>query len=193
MKKNFIIFISAICIFVVALIFFVYTNFSNQNKVEEDLIKEGNDILNNEDPYVESQTKDIDNVSYTDFTIYDENNSEIKLSEFKDKPTMLLFFNPDNEDSMTVLKKVEDIYKNFEDGVEFLMINTSQNIDKDLSKEYTLKIYYDFYKEASRNYNITELPSMIFINKDNEVFNAKSGVISADALDANLTILMENY
>ena len=84
------------------------------------------------------------------------------------------------------------MYKNYEDKIQFLMINTAEDVDEKLASEYTIEIYYDFYKEAARTYNITETPSMIYINKENEVFNAKSGFTTTDALEANLDILSEN-
>lgn len=192
MKKNIIILSVVIVIFVVSLIFFVFAINLNPKNIEDS--DQNNTVMFEEDePYSESQTEDIDNVIYKDFTIYRDDNSELKLSEFKNTPIMLLFFNSENEDSIKVLQKVESVYKNFQNNMKFLMINTSQEVDENLKNEYSIEIYYDFYKEAVRNYNITELPSMIFITKDNNVFNAKSGLISTDALDANLNILIENY
>ncbi len=192
MKKNIIILSVVIVIFVVSLIFFVFAINLNPKNIEDS--DQNNTVMFEEDePYSESQTEDIDNVIYKDFTIYRDDNSELKLSEFQNTPIMLLFFNSENEDSIKVLQKVESVYKNFQNNMKFLMINTSQEVDENLKNEYSIEIYYDFYKEAVRNYNITELPSMIFITKDNNVFNAKSGLISTDALDANLNILIENY
>ena len=48
------------------------------------------------------------------------------------------------------------------------------------------------YKEAIRKYDIKEYPSIIYINSDNDVFNAKSGFTTTDALEANLDILSNN-
>ena len=183
MKKNIIIIVVSLIIFVLALGFFLYTR-NGMNVPEEEL---ENTVIEEE-----SKTKDIENVMYNDFTLYKSDNSEIKLSDYKDKAVMLLFFNKDTEDSIEVLKKVESMYKNYEDKIQFLMINTAEEVDEKLASEYTIEIYYDFYKGAARTYNITETPSMIYINKENEVFNAKSGFTTTDALEANLDILSEN-
>ena len=72
------------------------------------------------------------------------------------------------------------------------MINTSRDVDEELQNEYSLEIYYDFYEETARNYNVKEVPSFIYINENNEVFNAKSGFTTSDALEANLDILSNN-
>ena len=93
---------------------------------------------------------------------------------------------------MEVLDKVELMYSDYEDKIEFFMINTAEKVGTSLDDKYTIEIYYDTYNEAAQNYNITEVPSMIYINNQNEVFNAKTGFTTTDALEANLDILSEN-
>lgn len=180
-KKNIIILIIAIVIFIIALVFCIYTFKNNISKNEKEEILEE-----------VSKTKDIEDSEYKEITIYREDGSEVKLSDFKDKPVMLLFWNRDNEDSMTVLKKVNELYERYNSKITFLMINTSQDVDEKIKDEVSIDIYYDFYKEAVRNYNIIELPSMIYITEDNQVFNAKAGLTTTDALEANLDILSNN-
>ncbi len=188
MKKNIIFLIIVIIVFLASLAFFIYAmQYSNNNNNNE---TESN-VEVQEDIYQESQTKDLE-AKYTDITFYKEDNTEVKLSDFKDKPVMILFFN-NEEASMNVLQKVENVYKDFKEKIQFIMINTSQEVDTSLKENYSMEIYYDFYKEAVRNYNITEMPAMIYISKENQVVNAKTGETTADALDANLNILIENY
>ena len=179
-KKNIIFLIISIILLIIAIFFCLDVFVFNRPKEE---------IIGAEEI---SKTQDIDNVSYTDVTFYRADNSEVKLSEFKDQAVVLLFFNKDIQDSIEDLKKVESIYKNYEDKIKFIMINTAQDVDEELQKEYSLEIYYDFYKETARTYNVTEVPSIIYISKNNEVFNAKSGFTTSDALEANLDILSEN-
>lgn len=185
-KKNIIILTSAIIIFIIAIIFFIWTFKNTQNKSKV------NDINTIQTEEV-SKTKDLEDVSYLDFTFYKEDRSEVKLSEFKDSAVMILFWNSDNEDSVEVLKKVNSMYEEYSNAIKFLMINTSDKIDENLKNEVSLEIYYDLYKEGALKYNVTELPSMIYISKDNKVFNAKSGFTTTDALEANLDILSENF
>ena len=73
------------------------------------------------------------------------------------------------------------------------MINTSDKTPKNLEDELTIDIYYDNLKEGTSKFYITEIPSMIYIQKNNEVLHAKSGLTSTDALEANLDILSENF
>lgn len=140
----------------------------------------------------ESKTKDIKDVEYGEIVIYKEDGTEVKLSDSKGKPVMLLFWNEENEDSVAVLEKVESLYKNYNDVINFYMISTSQNVSKKIKEKLSIDIYYDVDGLAQEKYNVEELPSMIYINRKNEVFNAKSGFTSTDALEANLEILYDN-
>lgn len=181
-KKNIILLIIAGIFFIVALIFFVM-NF-NFSKNDSENIIETEQI---------SKTKDIEGIQYSDGILYKADGSEIKISEYKDKPIVLFFFNKQNEDSMKDLQELEKMYKSYEEKIKFFVINTAKEADQDLQSNYSLEICYDFYEEISRKYNISEVPSFIYINKENEVFNAKSGFTTTDALEANLDILSENY
>ena len=140
----------------------------------------------------ESKTKDIKNVKYEEIVISSEDGAKVELSESKNIPVMLLFWNADNEDSVKVLYKVEELYKNYSGKINFYMISTSENVSDEIKNNVSLKIYYDLDGLAQEKYNVKELPSMIYINQNNEVFNAKSGFTTTDALEANLDILSNN-
>lgn len=187
MKKNILIIIISIIILALAMGFFLYTLTIKDTTVEPDVVVK--DVEVEEEI---SKTKDIENVDYNDATLYKKDNTEVKLSDYKDKPIMLLFFNEESTESIEVLKKVEELYPNYKDTIQFFMINTTKEADEEFEKDYTLEIYYDFYEEAARKYNINQLPSMIYINELNEVFNAKEGFTTTDALEANLDILSNN-
>lgn len=143
--------------------------------------------------FEESKTKDIENVEYTDFVFYKEDRSEVKLSDYKDKAVMILFWNSKEEDSIEMLKRVNGMKEEYLDKINFLMICTDEKVDEEIKKLAGMEIYYDFYKEGVIKYNVTETPSMIYIAEDNSVMNAKSGLTTIDALEANLDILSNNF
>ena len=157
---------------------------------EKQIIKNDEEVEEIEEEI--SKTKDI-KVTYKDITIYKEDGKEEKLSDYKDMPIMILFWNEKNEDSVEDLKKVDKLYSKYEDKIKFFMINTSDKTNEKLKNEISIEIYYDTYKEAEKKYGIEEVPTLIYINKGNEVFNAKTGFTTVDALEANLDILSENF
>lgn len=194
MKKNILIITFSVLFLIGAIIFYIYAS-KMPNEVSGNEVSKNEEIVKNEILIEEeiSQTKDLENVEYDDFLVYTSDNEEIRFSDYKDKAAMLLFFNPNNPESIEVLDKVELIYSEYEESIEFFMINTAEEIRESLNDKYTIEIYYDLDKDATTKYNITELPSMIYIDSSNEVFNAKTGFTTTDALEANLDILSENF
>lgn len=220
-KKNIILLIFAVIFFAIALIFFMWSFFGEHNtniqigdiignnsiiKNKEDANKNSDvnevdreteniseDEIDNSGNVEASNTQDVENVSYTDITVYNESNAEVSLSQYSGKPVMLLFWSPENEDSVSVLKKVNEMHNNYTDKVEFLMISTSKDISEELKNEISMDIYYDLNKEYQTKYNVETIPTMIYIDKENTVMNAKSGMPSSDAIEANLDILADNF
>lgn len=179
-KKTIIILVVSIVVLLVGVIFFLWS--LNYNKVNND------DIILEE----ESKTKDLENANYEEFVFYREDKTEVNFSEYKDKPAMLLFWNPNNEDSVEDLKKVDSLYEKYKDSINFFMLNTAEEVDEEIKNQVSIEIFYDFYKEGQIKYNVTELPTLIYITENNEVFNAKVGFTTTDALEANLDIISNN-
>ena len=185
-KKTIIIFILSILFVALAggVYFYVNNELKKNAKVPEMEFKLPEEELSN--------TKDLENITYVDISFENSEGNLNKLSESKDMATMILFWSPDNQDSVEVLKKVDSMNEKYE-NIKFYMINTSDTTPKELEDELTIDIYYDKLKEGASKFYITELPSMIYIQKNNEVLHAKSGFTSTDALEANLDILAENF
>lgn len=180
-KNSIIILVVSIIVLVAGIIFFMWS--LNYNKPNEENI-----IVADE----ESKTRDLENSNYEDFIFYREDNSEVKFADYKDKATMILFWNSNNADSVEDLKKVDSMYEKYKDSINFFMINTAEEVDEEIKNQVSIEIFYDFYKEGQLKYNVTEVPTLIYITSDNEVFNAKVGFTTTDALEANLDIISNN-
>ena len=199
-NKNIILLVIAILVFIVALVFLIWSfNTNNMSLKKQDVSKNNSNIISettekNLDNSIDEQinnsereedisnTQDVENVEYNDITVYTEDEKEVKLSDFSGTSAMLLFWNPENEDSVEVLKKVNEKYKKYEDKVKFLMISTSKEIPEDIKNEISIEMYYDINNEYQEKYNVTTIPTMIYIYNDNTIMNAKSGVPSNDEL-----------
>lgn len=184
-KKTIIILIVSILFFVGAIGVYFFVN--STVEIDDNVGKEF--VLPEEEP---SKTKDLDNITYVDFSFENNEGNLVKLSESKDKATMILFWNPDNKDSVDVLKKIDSMNEKYE-KINFYMINTSEDIPKELEDSLTIDVYYDNLNEGVSKFYITEQPAMIYIQKNNEVLHAKTGLTTTDALEANFDILSENF
>jgi len=197
-KKNIVLLIIAIVIFCIAVVFAIWSftidktitsekqnqiNSSNTTTQEEN---KGTVIRNTEE---ESKTKDFE-TTYKAFSVQDKDGKMLDLSEYQNQPIVIFFWNESNEDSVEMLNKIDEQYESYKDKVVFIAISTEEYNEK---QEIKVPIYEDKQKEVASLYNVTELPTIIYINKENEVFNAKTGISSTDALKANLDILSENF
>lgn len=181
-KKNIILLIIAVVFFILAFGFCIYFNFI---KVDNNSY----DINYNE----ESKTSDIENIRYSPIVLTKKDGTQLDTAELDGYATVLFFFDKNNEESVEVLNKLDKMYEKYKNVIKFLPVNTALEYEEDFDKNYSFEIYYDFYKETGRNYNITSYPSIVFIQKDEQVFQAKEGFISDDALEANLDIISENF
>ena len=144
----------------------------------------------NKNTQEESKTQDF-TATYTDFLLEDSEGKEIKLSDYKDHPVVVLFWSSENQDSVTMLNKINEQYDTYKENINFIAIKTEE-IEEDLDG-IKVPIYVDNNKEVMKIYNVTDLPTILYITKENEVFNAKTGLTTDDALKANMDILSENY
>lgn len=185
-KKSIFILVISILFLVASLAFSLYVNSTLSNKEEVG----GHFELPEEEP---SNTKDLEGITYVDFSFEDNSGNLVKLSESKDMATVVCFWNPDNQDSVDVLKKIDAMNEKYEETIKFYMINTSDEMPEDLKNGLSIDVYYDKLKEGTSKFYITEVPSIIYIQKNNEVLHAKAGLTSTDALEANFDILSENF
>ena len=165
-------------------------------------------FLNNEKPENTNTqelkvTEDLDLIGeeYSPSKIYDEQNNEVNLSEFSDKPIALLFFNTTELETTNVIEILQKNYDNYKDKVNFVNVcvidgvtETKEDVKSFIeSKDITMPVLYDTDYSAKNEYNIDTIPSIVFINKNNEVINTISGEKGEDVIQANLDIISENY
>lgn len=170
----------------------IYFSFKNTNTSEEP---------NNVDTLNVTKDLELRGEKYTPSQIYDEQNNQVDLSEFSDKPMALLFFNTTELKSTNVIEIFQKNYENYKDKVNFINVciidgvtETKEDVKNFIeSKSVTIPVLYDTDYSAKVAYNIDTIPSIVFINKNNEVINTISDEIDEDIIQANLDIISENY
>ncbi len=197
-KKSIVLLIVSATILIIAIIFAVWSFQVDFKVIEEKQIANNqekvNDMINentiNQISQEESKTTDF-SADYKDFTVEDIEGKTIALSDFQGEPVMILFWSEENTDSVEMLNRMNKQYENYKEKINFMAIQTST--DKTEKSNINVPIYYDQTQEVMEIYDIVELPTILYINKENEVFNSKTGLTSEDALAANLDILSENF
>lgn len=129
---------------------------------------------------------------YTPSVLYDQNGEEVALSDYAEKPMVLFFFNAEEEASAIVLEILENLYETYSDDVNFVYISLDGNTSLELS-DYYGTLLNDTDSNALNDYDIEMSPTLAFVNSDGQIINTIEGETDEDTIDANLSILSENY
>lgn len=166
------------------------------------LVVKDDKSTNNYDESLNSENLEFSGSAYSPSKIYDENNQEISLDVFSDKPMALIFFNTTNEESIDSLKMFQAHESEYSEKVNIIAICVADGIteNSDTVKEKLAEnsielknVLYDIDYTAKNEYNINTIPSFVFINKNGDVINTLENNIDEDVILANLDILAENY
>ena len=131
-----------------------------------------------------------------EFIFTDNEGNESKINKETELGIAIIFWSSDTENSLTTLELIDTYYELYKDYIDFYIINTNEKnnniIEIVTNCNFKFPIYYDFENKASDFYDIDELPTLIFIDKNDEIHTINNG-IDEDTLTANLDILAENY
>lgn len=149
----------------------------------------------------ENRNKDSINKEYSDFTVTTLDEEEFVLSSYEGKPMVLMFWRSDVGDAIESLNTLNSAYEKYGEKIDFVCIDvsveepSSRKEVKDYLEANNIKVdmYYDVNNDAILSYNVSYVPSVIFMDKNRNVINTKKGVISYDALEANLDLLIGNF
>ena len=181
---------------------------SEKNSNTSDLIgtEEGVETTDDELVYVgqneQNKSKDEITKEFTDFVVDTANEEEtFSLSNYDNKPMVLMFWRSDVSDAIETLNSLNIAYEEYSEEVNFVCIDVSigetsskQDIENYMDvNDIKIDMYYDSNNNAVNAYNINYVPSVIFIDKNRNVINTKVGLLSYDALEANLDLLVGNF
>lgn len=167
----------AIVIFVIFIVgaVFAYQALSKKFKPEISL---GSNESNN---HTASETE---KVAALDFTAFDEDGNEVKLSDYFGKPIVLNFWASWCPPCKGEMPHFEAMFQEYGEDVQFLMVDMVDGMRETPQKgqkfiedsQYTFPVLYDNDQNASQTYGIYSLPTTLFINQD---ANVVAGVESA--------------
>ena len=129
-----------------------------------------------------SEMNDSDVKDNTDTVILDEN-TELKdcefnslddsihyMSEYTGKPLVVHFWGPWCDPCLEEMVYFEELYNEYKDRVQFLMISTTNDKvgDKllDYVDEYPFEIYYSKADKVNSTYELWNIPTTYFVNEE---------------------------
>ncbi len=156
-------------------------------------------ITTNEESQKENQTSQQENEPAPDFTVYDKNNKEVNLSDFRGKPTIVNFWASWCGPCKMEMPDFEEKNRALGDKINFLMVNMTDGsretvkIASDFIKKegYTFPVYYDIKSNAAIAYSVYSLPTTYFIDADGYVVAQSTGAIDGETLQKGIDMIKE--
>ncbi len=185
-KKNIIILIISIIILILATGVFIYAKTLKSTK------------SNNKNTNSTSKTTPIKEEE-KNFYFYDYDGNTLDLSNFSDKPTILLLWKSDSSKSYDMISLLEKYYEENKDKLNILAVNVNEpNLDLEIVKnvkaaQFKIPMYFDKNLSFENKYQCSSLPSLLFIEQDGTVSNQVNDVITEDSFIANIDLLLKNF
>jgi thiol-disulfide isomerase/thioredoxin len=135
----------------------------------------------------------------TDFIVYLEDGSEVKLSDNFGKPMIVNFWATWCSPCKMELPHFEDKYQEFKDSINFMMVNLTDGVRDTLESvtafitdnQYTFPVYYDTEYSAAYAYNIMSIPTTLLIDADGNIVDTLVGTLSEKDLQACIDLLLD--
>ena len=132
-----------------------------------------------------------------DFTVYDENGGEVKLSDYFGKPIVLNFWASWCGPCVSEMPEFNKKHLEFEDEVVFLMVNNTdgQRETVDSARDYVLgegfsfKVLYDTDSDASDTYGVYALPTTYFIDENGVITASAKGALDSETLQRGIDLI----
>lgn len=156
-------------------------------------------ITTNEESQKENETSQQENELAPDFTVYDKNNKEVNLSDFRGKPTIVNFWASWCGPCKMEMPDFEEKNRALGDKINFLMVNMTDGsretvkIASDFIKKegYTFPVYYDIKSNAAIAYSVYSLPTTYFIDADGYVVAQSTGAIDGETLQKGIDMIKD--
>lgn len=148
-----------------------------------------------------SQTTQENNEQATlapDFTVFDENGNEVKLSDFRGRPVVLNFWATwcyYCKEEMPDFNKAYEAYPE----VQFLMVNATDGVQETKEKAmqyvqdegFRFPVVYDTEMNAVDAYYVSSFPSTFFIDSNGELITYANGMLDYDNLVKGIGYITE--
>lgn len=173
---------------------FLYDSLSKKYKSGDILVTEKQEDI--EESTEKNQTSTEEKQKYIDFSMYDYDGKEIKLSSFEGKPMVINFWASWCGPCKTELPDFQDAYETYGEEVEFLMVNltggreTKEAAKKYIDKEgFTFPVYYDLKQDATLTYSIYSIPTTLFIGEDGVIEAGAQGMLDRATLEKGISMI----
>jgi len=132
-----------------------------------------------------------------DFTVYDADGNEARLSDYIGKPIVLNFWASWCGPCQMEMPDFHEKYLELNEEISFLMVNMTDGSRETVStasdfiakNEYTFPVFYDTANDAALTYGVYSLPTTYFISAEGYAIAQATGAINAQTLQRGIDMI----
>lgn len=132
-----------------------------------------------------------------DFTVYDLDGGEVRLSDYLGKPVVVNFWASWCGPCQMEMPDFQDKYDEFGKKIQFLMVNmtdgsreTTESASDFIARQgFTFPVFYDTQSDAAMTYGAYSLPTTYFIDAEGYAVAQATGMIDADTLQRGIDLI----
>lgn len=148
---------------------------------------------------VDNTAMELTNQKLPDFQVTDKDGKIVKSSDFYDKPMFVVEWASWCPFCQRQLPVVQKMYEKYGDKIHFVMLDmiepgreTKEMADQYVKeKGYTFPYYYDNGQQAADILKVQTIPSMYFVDKDQQVINVIVDVQDEASLEQEMKKLLK--
>ena len=134
-----------------------------------------------------------------DFTVFDIDGAEHKLSDLQGKPVIINFWATWCGFCKMEMPDFQKKYEIYGEDIHFMMVNVTDGVRETIEKAsgyveeegFTFPVYYDVNLDASMAYPTGGLPVTFFIDAEGNFVARGNGALNEEALQSGIDMLLE--
>ena len=150
-----------------------------------------------EDGSTEEAEEEQEPVLAPDFTVYDAEGNEVRLSDYQGTPVVMNFWASWCGPCQSEMPDFNEAYEEQGEEIYFLMINMTDGSRETVESAsafvegegYTFPVFYDTASEAAMTYGAYSLPTTYFIDAEGHAIAKASGAIDAETLQRGIDMI----